>query len=66
MVSRESDPLLRLSWTPFFAQALSEAGDVYARLARSIAPEIWGHEDVKKVLAVVWPPHVTDPRSTPL
>ena len=30
-------------------QALEEEGDVYARLARSIAPEIWGHEDVKKV-----------------
>lgn len=32
-------------------QALEEEGDVYARLARSIAPEIWGHEDVKKVPA---------------
>ena len=28
---------------------LEEEGDVYSRLARSIAPEIWGHEDVKKV-----------------
>ena len=24
---------------------------MYSRLARSIAPEIWGHEDVKKVAA---------------
>ena len=29
--------------------ALGEDGDVYGRLARSIAPEIFGHEDVKKV-----------------
>jgi hypothetical protein len=26
-----------------------DEGDVYNRLAGSIAPEIWGHEDVKKV-----------------
>jgi hypothetical protein len=30
-------------------QALVDEGDLYSRLARSIAPEIWGHEDVKKV-----------------
>jgi hypothetical protein len=30
-------------------QMLEDEGDVYSRLARSIAPEIWGHEDVKKV-----------------
>lgn len=34
-------------------QTLEEEGDVYARLARSIAPEIWGHEDVKKVGAAL-------------
>lgn len=28
---------------------LGGEGDVYGRLARSIAPEIFGHEDVKKV-----------------
>jgi DNA replication licensing factor MCM7 len=38
-----SQPWLRLM------QMLEEEGDVYSRLARSIAPEIWGHEDVKKV-----------------
>lgn len=30
-------------------EALGEQGDVYGRLARSIAPEIFGMEDVKKV-----------------
>ena len=30
-------------------QELSEEGDVYGRLARSIAPEIFGMDDVKKV-----------------
>lgn len=31
-------------------QELLEDGNVYSRLASSIAPEIWGHEDIKKVL----------------
>lgn len=31
-------------------EELTAAGDVYGRLAGSIAPEIWGHEDVKRVL----------------
>lgn len=30
-------------------EAVGECGDVYGRLARSIAPEIFGMEDVKKV-----------------
>jgi MCM P-loop domain len=30
-------------------QSLAEDGEIYNRLANSIAPEIWGHEDVKKV-----------------
>lgn len=34
-------------------QALVDEGDLYNRLARSIAPEIWGHEDVKKALLLV-------------
>lgn len=29
---------------------LTAAGDIYGRLANSIAPEIYGHEDVKKAL----------------
>jgi DNA replication licensing factor MCM7 len=29
---------------------LLQEGNVYTRLASSIAPEIWGHEDVKRVL----------------
>lgn len=29
---------------------LTEEGDIYGRLANSIAPEIYGHEDVKKAL----------------
>lgn len=29
---------------------LLQEGNVYSRLASSIAPEIWGHEDIKKVL----------------
>lgn len=34
----------------FFAiQDISSDGNVYGRLAKSIAPEIFGHEDVKKV-----------------
>ncbi|KDD73422.1 mini chromosome maintenance complex MCM2/3/5 protein, partial [Helicosporidium sp. ATCC 50920] len=28
----------------------ARGGDTYARLAASVAPEIWGHEDVKRVL----------------
>ena len=28
---------------------LLQQGNVYSRLASSIAPEIWGHEDIKKV-----------------
>lgn len=35
------------------AQALEAEGDIYSRLSRSIAPEIWGHEDVKKALLLV-------------
>eukprot|EP01126_Amoeba_proteus_P024530 TRINITY_DN2469_c0_g4_i11.p1 TRINITY_DN2469_c0_g4~~TRINITY_DN2469_c0_g4_i11.p1 ORF type:complete len:507 (-),score=64.90 TRINITY_DN2469_c0_g4_i11:367-1887(-) len=31
-------------------QILSEQRDIYSRLANSIAPEIFGHEDVKKAL----------------
>lgn len=31
-------------------EALTEEGDIYTRLASSIAPEIYGHEDVKKAL----------------
>jgi DNA replication licensing factor MCM7 len=29
---------------------LLQQGNVYSRLASSIAPEIWGHDDIKKVL----------------
>ena len=32
------------------AQEISGSSDVYDRLAGSLAPEIWGHEDVKKAL----------------
>eukprot|EP00887_Chlorella_sp_A99_P007647 scaffold20.g7647.t1 len=31
-------------------EAMTEEGDIYGRLASSIAPEIYGHEDVKKAL----------------
>lgn len=34
----------------FRLQAISQENDVYDRLAASIAPEIFGHEDVKKAL----------------
>jgi DNA replication licensing factor MCM7 len=32
---------------------LSEDGDIYSRLSSSIAPEIFGHEDVKKALLLL-------------
>ncbi|KAG2494157.1 hypothetical protein HYH03_007792 [Edaphochlamys debaryana] len=34
-------------------EALGEGGDVYGRLARSIAPEIFGMDDVKKALLLM-------------
>lgn len=34
-------------------QELSEQGNVYGRLASSIAPEIFGHDDVKKALLLL-------------
>ncbi len=34
-------------------QAVRQGADVYNRLASSIAPEIYGHEDVKKALLLL-------------
>lgn len=34
-------------------QELSETEDIYGRLSASIAPEIFGHEDVKKALLLL-------------
>lgn len=34
-------------------QEIQNEGDVYTRLAKSIAPEIFGHEDVKKALLLL-------------
>ena len=34
-------------------QELSSQDNIYGRLASSIAPEIFGHEDVKKALLLV-------------
>ncbi|KND00472.1 DNA replication licensing factor MCM7 [Spizellomyces punctatus DAOM BR117] len=34
-------------------EELAEDQNVYTRLARSIAPEIWGHDDVKKALLLL-------------
>lgn len=40
-------------------QRLAEDGDIYNKLSRSLAPEIFGHEDVKKalLLLLVGAPH---------
>ena len=43
----------RIEATPEMARRLQEATenpDIFRLLARSIAPEIYGHEDVKKAL----------------
>lgn len=34
-------------------ERLADEGDVYMRLSKSIAPEIYGHEDVKKALLLL-------------
>lgn len=39
--------------------ALSKEPNVYSKLARSIAPEIYGHEDVKKALLLMMAGGVT-------
>lgn len=41
------------------AQAVAGERDVYDRLASSIAPEIFGHEDVKKALLLLMVSGVT-------
>ena len=40
-------------------ERLAEDGDIYSKLSKSLAPEIFGHEDVKKalLLLLVGAPH---------
>ena len=52
-IKREKEQYANMNLTPEIRQkieTLCKSSGLYSRLAKSVAPEIWGHEDIKKAL----------------
>lgn len=52
-IVREKEQYADMNLTPeirFKIEQLCQSNRLYSRLAKSVAPEIWGHDDIKKAL----------------